>query len=256
MNYFYIFIIIVIVIIFLIFSFSKKIIEKYAFLPQFAGKYNENIKGFQWVDKIPTVTITPENDKYPDFIILYSHGNAENIGDILDTLTELSNFLNIKIFAYDYPGYGLSKGIPSEKGCYENIRKCYHYLTEKYMPTHIINMGRSIGTGSATYLSANFETGLLILISPFTSVVSVVSPKLTFLGDIFPNEKNITKVKAKICIIHGVNDSLIPHSEMLWSILSYYDKVYFGKINCDHNDILNTKEGLENISIGLHKYLV
>lgn len=252
MNYYILIITIIIIIIFVVFFFTKKFIEKNAFLPQFTDKYNENIKGFQWIGNIPTITITSQENKYSDKIILYSHGNAENIGDILNTLTKLSNHLSISIFLYDYPGYGLCNGIPSEKGCYENITKCYNYLCETYRPENIIVMGRSIGCGSATYLAANFPVGLLVLISPFRTAVSVVSTKLTFLGDIFPNEKNIIKVKAPVMIVHGINDNIIPisHSIYLWNIVP--NKLYFQETKNDHNDIL---DDFEKFNIGFEKFL-
>lgn len=37
-------------------------------------------------------------------------------------------------------------------------------------PKNIIIMGRSIGTGPATYLASKREVGLLVLISPFSSI--------------------------------------------------------------------------------------
>ena len=257
MNYYFLIITIIIVIILIVFFFTKKFIEKCAFLPQFTGKYDSgNIEGFSWINGVPTITINPENNKYTDKIILYSHGNAENIGDILTTITKLSNYLGISIFLYDYPGYGSphnnSAGTSTEKGCYENIKLCYNYLCEKYRPENIIIMGRSIGTGPSTYLAANYPIGLLVLISPFKSVVSVVSDKLTFLGDIFPNEKNIKKVKAPVVIIHGINDSIIPisHSVHLWSLVP--NKLHFQETNNDHNDIL---DDFKKFNIGINKFL-
>lgn len=272
MNYYIFIIIILLIIFFFILFFAKKIIEKIAFLPQFTSKYTgDDIIGFQFIKNIPTILITPDNNKYPNKIILYSHGNAENISEISNILTKLSNYLGISIFLYDYPSYGPSNNIlnisidsPSEKGCYENIRICYQHLCEQiensspsgenYRPENIIICGRSIGTGCATYLAANFPVGGLILISPFRSVVSVISSKLTFLGDIFPNEKNIKKVNTPIFILHGINDIVVPisHSEYLWSIISEENRIHFEKTHNNHNDILND---FKNIKTGFDKII-
>lgn len=35
-------------------------------------------------------------------------------------------------------------------------------------------MGRSIGSGPATYLASKFDVGCLVLVSPFTSIRGVV----------------------------------------------------------------------------------
>lgn len=51
----------------------------------------------------------------------------------------------------------------------------YDYLREAKLYSHenIIVMGRSIGSGGATYLAATKKTPILILISPFDSITSV-----------------------------------------------------------------------------------
>ncbi|MGB0743292.1 MAG: alpha/beta hydrolase, partial [Opitutales bacterium] len=38
-------------------------------------------------------------------VMLYSHGNAEDIGDVRPMLTKFQK-KGISVFAYDYPGYG------------------------------------------------------------------------------------------------------------------------------------------------------
>ena len=57
-----------------------------------------------------------EADK-PGPVILYSHGNGEDIGYIRPLLEEFQK-KGVSAFAYDYPGYGTSTGKPSEQGVY------------------------------------------------------------------------------------------------------------------------------------------
>ena len=54
------------------------------------------------------------------YTILYSHGNAEDLGDILPRLRDLRD-IGFAVFAYDYRGYGLSEGRPTVGGAYEDI---------------------------------------------------------------------------------------------------------------------------------------
>jgi hypothetical protein len=42
--------------------------------------------------------------------ILYSHANAEDLGNIYPWCKFLSKMLGVNIFAYDYTGYGLATG--------------------------------------------------------------------------------------------------------------------------------------------------
>ena len=43
--------------------------------------------------------------------ILFSHGNAEDLGMIYDWFVTLAQELNVNVLAYDYTGYGKSRGV-------------------------------------------------------------------------------------------------------------------------------------------------
>src|SRR5690606_31346087 len=62
-------------------------------------------------------------------VILFSHGNAGNIADRLESISIFRD-LGYDVLAYDYGGYGKSSGTPSEARCYEDIRAMWRYLTE------------------------------------------------------------------------------------------------------------------------------
>lgn len=51
----------------------------------------------------------------------------------------------------------------------------YEYLTEDFGidEKNIIVFGRSIGSGPATYLASVKNPGMLVLMSPFTSIIDV-----------------------------------------------------------------------------------
>ena len=83
-------------------------------------------------------------------------------------------------------------------------------------------MGRSLGSGPATYLASKYNICLLVLISPFTSVKDVVRDSFGYFGSImmkdqFNNLKRIKRVKSQVLIIHGNNDETIKpqHSKTL-----------------------------------------
>lgn len=82
------------------------------------------------------------------YVILYSHGNAVDIGQMPPFYTSLAFNLKTDICCYDYSGYGLSTGSPSEKNIYSDIKTVYNYLINemKFSPEHVIVYGQSIGT--------------------------------------------------------------------------------------------------------------
>ncbi len=105
--------------------------------------------------RIPAVHIRSEERK---FTIIYSHGNAEDVGLSLPYLDRLSRCCNCNVLAYEYCGYSIAEGEPSEKNCYECIDAAYRYLTVRRQsvvdPSSIVLFGRSLGTGPTVDLAA------------------------------------------------------------------------------------------------------
>lgn len=117
----------------------------------------------------------------------------------------------------EYPGYGLYKG----KCCSENILKdseivMEFLINEMNIPLkNILLFGRSVGTGPATHLAAKYEVGALILVSPYTSLKTLVGDhfgKLAkwMIAERFENIKAIENVKSPTLFVHGEKDELIP----------------------------------------------
>jgi abhydrolase domain-containing protein 17 len=156
-----------------------------------------------------------------EFTILYSHGNAEDLGHGLPTLEALRS-LGYAVIGYDYRGYGASTGgAPSERTAYRDHEAVYRYATRTLgiEPRRIVLYGRSVGSGPATRLAAREPVGGLILESAFTSTY-VVLTRVAFLPfDRFPNIRHIRDVRAPVLIIHGIRDEVIPfaHGQRLYA---------------------------------------
>src|SRR5689334_8304960 len=58
------------------------------------------------------------------YTLLFSHGNAEDLGDSL-SFVQMYRQVGFAVFAYDYRGYGTSTGHPTEKGVYEDAAAAY-----------------------------------------------------------------------------------------------------------------------------------
>ncbi len=150
--------------------------------------------------------------------ILYSHGNAEDLGLTRPWLILLAKELNINLMTYEYEAYGLSKGTEaSETLCYENIDAAYAYLINRGThPSNIVLFGRSLGSGPSCYLAnrlagTGINIGGLILQSPLLSVFRVlIDLRFTLPGDMFPNIDYITGVKCPVLVIHGTADEVVP----------------------------------------------
>ena len=88
-------------------------------------------------------------------VLLWFHGNAENIGYGLEHLRALAK-IGVNILAVDYRGYGKSEGKPDEAGVYQDADAAYDYLTKQrhFRAEDIIIYGHSLGGAVAVNLAS------------------------------------------------------------------------------------------------------
>jgi fermentation-respiration switch protein FrsA (DUF1100 family) len=158
---------------------------------------------------------------YGSHTILFSHGNAEDLGTLARELESMRT-LGFAVFAYDYHGYGTSGGKATEQKSYEDIDAAYDYLTQilKVPPERIIAHGRSLGGAVAIDLASRKPLGGLIVESSFVSAFRVVTGYPVFPFDKFRNSGKIRNVHCPVLIIHGRQDEVIPfwHGERLFAL--------------------------------------
>jgi pimeloyl-ACP methyl ester carboxylesterase len=79
--------------------------------------------------------------------VLFFHGNAGNIGHRLIIAHYMYTYCACNIFLVDYRGYGMSEGVPSEKGFYLDAECALNHLLNRndIDKTKIIAFGQSIG---------------------------------------------------------------------------------------------------------------
>jgi fermentation-respiration switch protein FrsA (DUF1100 family) len=189
-------------------------------------------------NKIAAVYLPNPKAKYT---ILHSHGNAEDLGDISFLLRKIQS-LGFKVFAYDYQGYGQSRGTPTEANTYGDIDAAYTYLTQelKIPPQQIIIYGRSIGSGPSVNLASRVTVGGLILESPFLSMSKFLADFNIFPFDKFPNLARIKQVRSPILVMHGRKDQTIPFTqgEELYQAANQ-PKQYLWVDAAGHNDLID-----------------
>ncbi|KAI4466409.1 alpha/beta hydrolase domain-containing protein [Holotrichia oblita] len=153
------------------------------------------------------------------YTILFSHGNAVDMGHMSSFYYGLGKWLNCNVFGYDYSGYGASEGRPTEKDLYADIEAAFAVLTTKYKvkPVHVILYGQSIGTVPTVDLATRQQVGAVILHSALMSGMRVLCPSTsrTWFFDAFPVIDKIEKVTAPTLVIHGKNDNVIDISHGL-----------------------------------------
>ncbi|XP_059642854.1 uncharacterized protein LOC132284738 isoform X2 [Cornus florida] len=139
--------------------------------------------------------------------LLYSHGNAADLGQMYELFSELSLHLRVNLMGYDYSGYGQSSGKPSEQNTYADIEAAYRCLEETYgvKEENVILYGQSVGSGPTLDLASRLSRlRAVVLHSPILSGLRVMYPvKRTYWFDIYKNIDKIPLVKCPVLIIHG-----------------------------------------------------
>jgi len=198
---------------------------------------------------IPYLEIDESRDA-PRAVLLYSHGNAENLFLVEQRLRHLSQALSVVVVAYEYAGYGLHQLIdeskPSEKNVYEDAvvmgRVACELARAKEVP--FIIYGRSLGSAPAIYTATKFqkEAHGLIVESGFRSCTRVVSNVLHSFYDVFDNEKVLKEqIKVRTIFIHGQQDRVVPfaHGKYLFEECRS-PKEHFWIPDGHHNDLNST----------------
>ncbi|MGJ8656699.1 MAG: alpha/beta hydrolase [Akkermansiaceae bacterium] len=210
------------------------------------ARYSEQLDGFQYLindkdQQVATIYIKADNGMPT---LLWSHGNAEDISTAQPYMDHLHD-QGYGIMIYDYPGYGLSDGKPSEHGCTRNIQAAWHHLTETLSipENQVFIIGQSVGSGPSIWLAERSNPAGLVLISPFKSINRVPFNINPFPYDRFPNIHRITKVTCPLLVIHGDQDDIIPQSHGIAIHEKHQGtKTFHSATGAGHNDILSDKE--------------
>ncbi|KAK1432955.1 hypothetical protein QVD17_09858 [Tagetes erecta] len=173
--------------------------------------------------------------------LLYSHGNAADLGQMYDLFCELSVHLRVNLMGYDYSGYGQSSGKPSEQNTYADIEAAYRCLIETYgvKEEDIILYGQSVGSGPTLDLASRLSRlRAVVLHSPIMSGLRVMYPvKRTYWFDIYKNIDKIPLVKCPVLVIHGTADDVVDysHGKQLWELcVEKYEPLWIkGGNHCD-----------------------
>ena len=168
------------------------------------------------------------------FTILFSHGNAEDLGTLCDWMQELSENLQANVLAYDYVGYGFScspaqaDGKPTELNCYRSAEAALAYLVNRrgIAAESIVLWGRSLGTAMACYLATSTNAAFrgLVMQSPLLSAYRIAFPfRFSLVGDSFRCVDMAARLRVHVLLVHGTRDAIVPvwHSYALLRLIPH-----------------------------------
>ena len=212
-----------------------------------------NLSGWFW-------NIQGTNEKKP--LVIFFTGNAQNSSNTLYNYylsgTMKDNFGDYNLMIVDYPGYGISKGKPSDDSMFIASNYIFEYAKkmEEVDSNKIVIMGYSIGTGVASFCASKNEASGLILIAPYDKALSLYNDAVdSFHGSFeklakysFNSASYAENVDEQTIIFTSKSDEVINYSHSLdlaGHFSNLYDVVILDGVN--HNGYFSQIQVLNGI---------
>ena len=199
----------------------------------------------------------------PTPVVIFFTGNAQNSSNTMYKYYSSTNMKEIlgeyNLMIIDYPGYGFSKGKPSDDSMFVASKYVFEYASK--MPevdkNNIVIMGYSIGTGVASYCASQNDANGLILIAPYDKALSLYNDEIdSFHGPIenlakysFDSATYAENVIEKTLIFTSKSDEVInyQHSLDLAGHFSELEDVIILE-DAKHNDYFSQESVLNGIN--------
>lgn len=178
--------------------------------------------------------------------IIFFGGNGEAV--VNSASDHIRDFPTHTLYLVNYRGYGGSSGFPAEQTIYSDALHIYDEIKNKYSSISVI--GRSLGTGVATYVASKRTVEKMVLITPYDSVESIaqsqypIFPITLLLKDKFNSVARVDKIKAETLIVIAEHDEVIPLKNSMRLFNAFPASLITMETikNTGHNSISRSKE--------------
>lgn len=158
--------------------------------------------------------------------VVYFGGNAERIEDMRDPFARW--FPDSSVYLVPYRGYGASEGTPGEAAIFEDALAVYDQVRARQAKASITIIGRSLGSGVASYVASRREVAKLVLVTPFDSMADVARAHYPWLPvnwlvqDRYESTRHLARYQGPILVIRAGRDEVVPaaNTDRLISALS------------------------------------
>jgi uncharacterized protein len=177
--------------------------------------------------------------------VLYFGGNGEAVERNVDFYR--ANLPGRTVYLVAYRGYGGNAGVPTESGLYADALAEFDQVAAAHGSVAVV--GRSLGTGVATYVASKRPVERLVLVTPYDSLQNVAQanypwmPIGLMLDDKFESWRRAPTLAMPVTLLVAAQDRLIPpsHAQALASKFPRPPSVVT-IAGAGHNDI-STKPG-------------
>lgn len=194
-----------------------------------------------------TTTITT------DTLLVYFHGQSKHMDHYFSRASLLANVggkYNYNVLMMDYRGYGMSEGLSSEQGLFEDANAVIDWIQEQGVnPQKTVFYGYSLGAIPAIDRMAyrsDFQPAKLIIEAPLASVEylvhssTIIQVNPDFVTNLdFENAEKIKDVDEPLLWMHGAEDTYvaIENGEIIYNNHGGSVKEAERVSECDHSEV-------------------
>lgn len=172
-----------------------------------------------------------ESKETSEYLVIHFHGNAQNMSSHYLNLAWMIQY-GVDLLAFDYRGYGVSTGKPTQEGTINDGLAILEWASEqkkKKKYKKLIVFGQSLGGAIAMASLAQYKNqkdiDLIVIDSSFTSYKSVAQSAMkqnwfTFpliplsyfvVSDEMAPKNFFNQLKTEALIVHGSKDKVVPY---------------------------------------------
>jgi pimeloyl-ACP methyl ester carboxylesterase len=149
------------------------------------------------------------------------------------------------VYLVPYRGYGPNAGEPTEAGLYADALAEYAYVQARH--AHVSVIGRSLGTGVATYLASQRAVAKLVLVTPYDSIVNIaqgrypIYPVSWLMKDRYESWRRVGSITAHTLVILADGDQIVPRANSDVLIADFHPKPEVVVVpHANHNNLTNS----------------
>lgn len=183
--------------------------------------------------------------------VLFLHGNAGNVSSQAGFAPRLVAH-GFDVLVFDYRGYGLSEGVPSEEGLYQDAEAAYVYLREErgYAAEEVLLVGHSLGSAVASELAVRRRVAGLVSAAPFTSFHGALrvrapwfpTPVLRWNSEHFDALSDVQRLSLPVLMALGTEDRLVPRADARALFDAAPEPKQWVDTRGGHNHVLDAEE--------------
>ena len=164
-----------------------------------------------------------------DTVVLYLHGNAENISSHIRSVDWLPGE-GFALLALDYRGYGASAGTPYMPAVLQDVEAAAAWIRQHYPDKRLLVLGQSIGAALAVNFVAKgaqrYGVDALVLDAPFAGFPRIARSALTssWLGWLlvpatwlipadWDPQTQAAGIQVPTLVMHSRDDAVIPRQQ-------------------------------------------